>query len=213
VKPRDNWVGRGIPLELGPAGDGLGVTLDVVVDPDPKAACCIGGEEGDGLIRSAASLTLVGTLFKRIAPSEDAEPGLDFDISVVMLDEGLKSASEGVVHGEGRVLSGEIIEAEVESEATGPKPYALRLPPGYTMGRRDSNEEGCKNSEGRRCRGGLRRESAEHMRLNLPCDRGWSCPILPPRTRRSHGILGLPFVTTNWRSQTGSFPVCLPAQS
>lgn len=106
--------------------------------------------------RSAASLTLVGTRFSLIAPpvAEEVDVGAD-ELSLAILD-GLKvvDASEAVAHGEGRGLSGDTIDADVERLVTvfGPKDA---LPPPEIDILRVSKDEGLRNSEARLCLCGL----------------------------------------------------------
>jgi hypothetical protein len=99
------------------------------------------------LISSAASRTLVGTRFSLIAPVE-----LPCDASVFCVVGGLigDPSEDDDDHGEGSGLRGEIIEADVDKLATAPE----RAPPMIGIFR-PSAKEGLRNSDGRRCLGGL----------------------------------------------------------
>lgn len=139
-----------------PTGDGFGVATvapELVPVPDEGVLFCCGGgdKEAFGLffINSVANFTLVGTRFNRMAPPADEGVVTD-EASLAWLLGGLNGdESEAEVHGEGKGFSGETMEAEDDSDATA----ELRLPPAKGIFL-PSNEE-LRNSEGRRCRGGL----------------------------------------------------------
>lgn len=119
------------------------------------------------LIRSVASLTLVGTLFSRMAPLLPVPLGAPLGVMSWLAGKPAwalelelsdpdppESAENGgvleVVQGEGKGLSGEIIDAEVDR---------LAIP---LLAAKEAREPGTsgilpgfKNSDGRRCRGGL----------------------------------------------------------
>ena len=86
----------------------------------------------------------MGTRLRRIAPPPDE--GVVIDVSLAILA-GLKAdeASEPEAHGEGSGFRGDIIDAEEDNVETAP---ALRPPSAGIF--RVSNEEGLRNSEGRR---------------------------------------------------------------
>jgi len=112
------------------------------------------------LIRSAANLTLVGTLFKRIAPLPIDDVEVDDDNSECCALGGLKGEeSESAVHGEGRGFKGEIIDAEVEREGMWVLFKVARGPP--IIGILRESPLGLRNSLGRRCLGGLCVEKSE----------------------------------------------------
>jgi hypothetical protein len=86
---------------------------------------------------------------RRMAPPDD---GVVADVSLTTLA-GLKAddaSEEAEAHGEGSGLSGEIMDAEDDRVETAP---VFRPPKTGIL--RISNEDGLRNSEGRRCRGGL----------------------------------------------------------
>lgn len=152
-------VGLPLPISYVPlTGTKDGGGIDDVADRDAGGtalfglgtdAVCSGVLEELDLMSSAASLTLVGTRLRRIAPEADvvvedvvsllALPGLIVD-----------SLSVAVAHGEGRGLSGEMSEADEDKVAMlpGPRPPIMGI-------LRASNEEGFRNSDGRRWREGL----------------------------------------------------------
>jgi hypothetical protein len=98
------------------------------------------------LINSAARRTLVGTRFRRIAPPEEGAEVSLTTLAGLNADE----ASVPEAHGDGSGFSGEIIDAEEERVDTAPE-----FRPPITGILRISSEEGFRNSDGRRCRGGL----------------------------------------------------------
>lgn len=106
------------------------------------------------LNRSAAILTLVGTLFNLIAPPAFDEPLVNAD-SLVELAEGLNAeteVSEAVVHGDGKGLRGETIDADVDKWAT-PGPLKEGRP--LLIGILRASDAGLRNSDGRLCFAGL----------------------------------------------------------
>lgn len=132
---------------------------------------CCGGDMAAAfgfLMSSAARRTLVGTRFKRIAPLLD-----EGVVAEVSLAAGLKAddESEPDVHGDGKGLSGEIMDAEDERVGI----VFEFLPP--TSGiLRVSSDDGLRNSDGRRCLGGLWWRQHSHL---LPG--GPAAPLIAPR--------------------------------
>lgn len=91
----------------------------------------------------------MGTRFRRIAPPDEAVVA---DVSLTRLA-GLKAddaSEEPEAHGDGSGFSGDIMDAEDDKVETAP---VFRPPKTGIL--RISNEEGFRNSDGRRCRGGL----------------------------------------------------------
>ena len=115
------------------AGDGLGVGIG------PWESCDSGGV-WDVLIKSAASRTLVGTLFRRIADPVEVSDD-DKSLLELVLCRGTSD------HGEGSGFSGDISEAEVER--LGPAAVKLGLPEGRAIGEifRRSMDDGRRNSD------------------------------------------------------------------
>jgi hypothetical protein len=111
------------------------------------------------LISSAARRTLVGTRFSLMAPLPD-----DGVVAETSLAAGLNAdeESELVVHGDGKGLSGDIIDMDAEAcDIVGMAPV-LRPP---TMGiLRVSRDPGLRNSDGRRCLGGLWKASVNTVK-------------------------------------------------
>jgi len=106
------------------------------------------------LIRSAAILTLVGTLFRRIAPLPIDEVDADDDNTGWCGLGGLNGdESESAVHGEGSGFRGEIMDADVDREGTCVPLSEARGPP--MIGILRESPLGLRNSLGLRCLGGL----------------------------------------------------------
>lgn len=120
------------------AGEGLGVETDAA---EPGLSVKGRGGVWDDLIRSAANRTLVGTRLRRIA-----EPVVEAGSKAV------PCCPPGISdHGEGRGFSGEINDAEVESEGV----WLAKLRPIGSAGGailRKSIDEGRRNSDARRGR-------------------------------------------------------------
>lgn len=125
----------------------------------------------------------MGTRFRRIAPVPD--DAVVADVSLTTLA-GLKAdeASDPEAHGDGSGFSGDIIDAEDDKVDTAPE-----LRPPKTGILRISKEVGLRNSEGRRCRGGLdvsfciitmhdSFDSSRWIKNGLPRDR--HCPYRQP---------------------------------
>lgn len=106
------------------------------------------------LIKSAAILTFVGTLLSRMAPLPMDDVEVEEESSEWWDLGGLNGDdSDSAVHGDGRGLRGDIIEAEVESDGMCVPFRDARGPPIIGILRR--SPPGCRNSLGRRCLDGL----------------------------------------------------------